>query len=151
MKDILIQALDTAFDVVTSQARQEKTVVKSVSIMDVEPLKLNKFIKENKVPKDCYFGGINNGYDGYEDICLCWDIRVAYTDKEQAAHNKNVFNSGLAFRTVYKFLINGGYTRVGFNSGLLKQFNDTTVFDMYVTKDFDRLVKYYSLYFKKDQ
>ena len=151
MKNIIIQALDTAFDVVSSHARQTKTVVKSVSIMDVEPLKIKEFIKANKIPKDCYFDGKDNGYDGYSDFCLCWDIKVPFTDKEQASHNKKTFNSWLAFRTVYKWLTNEGYIRVGFNSGLLKEFDNTTVFDMYMEKDFDRLTKYYSLYFKKDQ
>jgi len=43
-----------------------------------------------------------------------------------------------------------GYKRTGYNSGLLKQFDDTTVYDMYISKDFDRLVKYYSLPFVKE-
>ena len=113
--------------------------------------KIKEFIKANKIPKDCYFGGTDNGYDGYSDFCLCWDIKVPFTDKEQATHNKKAFNSWVAFRTVYKWLTNEGYIRVGFNSGLLKEFDNTTVFDMYMEKDFDRLTKYYSLYFKKDQ
>ena len=150
MKNIIIQALDTAFDVVTRQARQEKTVVKSVSIMAVEPLKLTMFIRENNIPKDCYFGGTDNGYDGFSDFCLCWDIKVPYTDKEQNEYNKRTFNKWQSFKTVHKFLTNEGYIRVGFNSGLLKEFDDTTVFDMYIEKNFDRLVKYYSLYFKKE-
>lgn len=57
----------------------------------------------------------------------------------------------IAFPLVSQLLRDNGYTRVGYNTGLLKEFDDTTVYDMYVDDDFDRLVKYYSLPFvKKD-
>jgi hypothetical protein len=36
-----------------------------------------------------------------------------------------------------------------FSVTLLREFKDTTIYDMYVNGEFDRLVKYYSLRFKK--
>ena len=39
--------------------------------------------------------------------------------------------------------------RVGFNSGLLREFADTTVYEMCINREFDRLVKLYSLSFIK--
>jgi len=53
----------------------------------------------------------------------------------------------VAWAFIYDALIKNGYKRVGFNSGRLKEFNDTTVYEMYSSKDFDRLIKYYSLSF----
>lgn len=48
-------------------------------------------------------------------------------------------------------MIVNGDKRQGFNSGLLKQFDDTTVYDMYMNDEWDRLVKYYSLPFTIDK
>ena len=39
------------------------------------------------------------------------------------------------------------YKRVGYNHAQAKQFDDKTVYDMYIDGDFDRLVEYYSLRF----
>ena len=55
----------------------------------------------------------------------------------------------VAWKFVYESLIKNGYKRIGFNSALFKSFDDTTVYDMYIDKDFDRLVKYYSCFTKQ--
>ena len=115
-------------------------------IFDVSPLNIVQFMKDNNIPDDAYFGGIDNGDDGYSDICLCYDVIIPTTDKEKLNYKRKRFNT-VAHKFVYDLLLNNGYKRVGFNSGLLKQFDDTTVYDMFINKDFDRLVKYYSLSF----
>ncbi len=149
MKELIIEALNDAFVVLEKRVPQTKKELKEVSISDVRPLYIVQFMKDNNIPDDASFGGVDNGYDGYSDICLYWDIDVPTTDKDKLKFKRKAFSS-IAHKYLYDLLIKNGYKRVGFNSGLLKQFDDTTVFDMYANKDFDRLVKYYSLSFVKE-
>lgn len=147
-KDLMIQALDDAFTKIEKITPQTKVDVKYVNIEDAKPSDIVDFMKENNIPENAYFGGKSNGYDGFDQVCLCYDIDVPTTDKEKLKFKKGKFTQ-IAFEKVFQILTINGYKRVGFNSGLLKQFDDTTIYDMYINKDFDRLVKYYSLYFTK--
>ena len=146
MKDLIVQALNEAIILLDRQVPQTKSKEKQVRIIDVSPLDLVQFMKDNNIPDDACFGGIDNGDDGYSDVCLCYDVIIPTTDKEKLNYKRKRFSS-VAHKFVYDLLLNNGYKRVGFNSGLLKQFDDTTVYDMFINKDFDRLVKYYSLSF----
>ena len=61
----------------------------------------------------------------------------------------------MAWQSVKDVLSKNGYVRSNSNSslvsqGLLKEFRNTTVYDMYMKKDFDKLTKYYSLSFVKE-
>jgi hypothetical protein len=100
-------------------------------------------MKSNNVPDNAYFDTDYN-----DSVVLSWTIDIATSDADKAKFKKDRFDS-IAYKFVYDALTGNGYKRVGFNSGLLKDFADTTILDMYLNKDFDRLVKYYSLYFIK--
>ncbi len=149
MKELIIQALNAAILLLEKRIPLTKIRVEYIDISDVNPLDLIKFMKTNNIPDNAYFSGRDNGDDGYSDICLCWDINILTTDNEQLKFKRDKF-SNIAFTFVYDSLTKNGYKRVGFNTGLLKEFNDTTVYDMFVNKDFDRLVKYYLLSFKEN-
>lgn len=148
MKDLMIIALNDAFALLEKAVPQTKKETKSVSIMDVKPIDIISFMANNNIPNDACFDGKDNGYDAWDDILLSWDIVVPTTDKDKLKFKKDRFST-IAFRSIYNSLTVNGYKRVGYNTGLLKQFDDTTVYDMYINKDFDRLVKYYSLPFVK--
>lgn len=148
MKNLITSALNDAMIKLVDQVPLTKKEMMSISIIDVSPLDLVNFMKDNNIPDDAEFGGRDNGYDAWDDICLEWTIDVPTTDDDRLKFKRNRF-SGVAFRFVYDTLIDNGYERTGYNSGLLKDFDDTTVYDMYMAQDFDRLVKYYSLPFKK--
>lgn len=145
MKDLIITVLNEVYKSINNRTPQTRKEAVYLSIEDVEPLEIADFMKANNVPCDAYFGGEPNSYDSFDRVCLVWDIDVLTTDKEKLKFVKTQFNN--SFGKVNKYLSENGYKRKGFNSGLLKQFDDTTVYDMYINKQFDRLVKYYSLYF----
>lgn len=145
MKDLIVTALNEAYENINNRIPQTKKETVYAYIEDVEPLELVDFMKSNNIPDNAYFGGEPNSYDSFDRVCLCWQIDVLTTDKDRLKFVKTQFNN--SFGKVNKFLSDNGYKRKGFNSGLLRQFDDTTVYDMYINKDFDRLVEYYSLYF----
>lgn len=150
MKDLLIKALDEAIIKFDKQIPLTKKETVYINIDDVKPLDISNFIKDNNIPDNCYFGGKPNSYDAFDEVCICYDIDIPTTEKERLKYKQNKFST-IAFKFVYNTLINNGYKRVGFNSGLLKEFDNTTIYDMYIIKDFDRLVKYYSLPFIKKE
>jgi hypothetical protein len=148
MKNLIIEALDNAFESLIKNVPLTKKKTEYISILDVNPLELIKFMKDNNIPDNASFGGRDNGYDGWDDICLVWEVDEPTTETDKLKYKKKRFTS-IAFQSVYQVLVNNNYKRVGYNSRSLKQFDDTTVYEMYIKKDFDRLVKYYSLPFAK--
>ena len=148
MKELITSALDKAFELLEKQIPQTKKKTESVSIMDVKPTDLARFMRDNEIPDEVCFNGKDNGYDGWNDILLSWDIDVPTTEQDKMRYRVKRFTN-VAWRFVYDILIKNGYKRTGYNSGLLNQFDDTTVYDMYVNKDFERLEQYYSLPFVK--
>jgi hypothetical protein len=146
MKDLIIQALNDAIIVLDKRVPQTKKETIYENIEGISPLDISRFIIENNIPKDAYFGGKPNDYDSFDTVCLCYDIDVPMTEQDKLKIKRKTFST-IAYKLVFDLLIKSGYKRVGFNSGKLKEFDDTTVYDMFITKDFDRLVKYYSLSF----
>ncbi len=148
MKTLIIQALNDAYLNLNKRTPQTKKDTKSISIMDVNPLELTSFMKDNNIPDDAYFD-ISYSEDSIDDNLLSWDIDIETTSKDKLTYNRRVFST-IAHKSLYDLVITNGYKRKGFNSGLLRDFDDTTVYDMYISNDFDRLVKYYSLSFIKE-
>lgn len=149
MKELIIIALNDAFAALQKQTPQtKKKTMQSPSIAGIKAIDIASFMKENNIPDDACVDGKNNGYDAWDDIMLSWEIEVPTTEKDKLEYQRRVF-SNIAFKRMYDLLTKNGYKRTGYNSGLLKEFDGTTVYDMYINKEFDRLVKYYSLPFNK--
>ena len=148
MKDILIKILDECFYEVVRFTPTTKKKTVSISIQDIRPTDIIRFMEENNIPEDAYFTGTDNGYDGWDDVVLEWDVSVPTTELDKIEYRRKRF-ANTAFRKLYKALTANGYKRAGVPSQLLDQFKSRTVYEMYVEKDFDTLIKYYSLYFKK--
>ena len=89
----------------------------------------------------------NTDYSTYGDIIAIFDIEVPKTKHDLEIEKEKRFKNKY-FKVVYDEMIKNGYKR-SFSSHSLKEFDDTTVFKMFLNKDFDRLVKYFSLFFVK--
>jgi len=149
MKELIVQALSAAIVLLESRIPQTKKKTIYVNIGDVNPIDILNFMEENSIPTTAEFGGKPNGYDAFDEICLVYDVDIPTTDKDKLIFKKDKFTN-IAFRAVYNLLTVSGYKRVGYRSDLLKPFDCTTVYDMYINKEFDRLVEYYSLPFVKE-
>jgi hypothetical protein len=148
MKELIKVALAEAFEKLEKQRPTTKKEVRDIYI-DVEPKDLAKFMSDNNVPQDCWFSvQDDNAPFSSQELYLAWYVDVPTTEKDNLNFNRKRFRS-IAWNTLRPMLLENGYERIGFNSGLLKHFKDTTVYDMYIDKDFDRLVEWYSLSFKK--
>jgi hypothetical protein len=149
MKDLIVQALNFAIVILDNRIPQTKKKTIYVGIEDVKPADILSFMEDNDIPDTAEFGGKPNGYDAFDEVCLVYDVDIPTTDKDKLKAKRNWFTN-IAFRAVYDLLLANGYKRVAYRSNLLKPFDSTTVYDMYINKEFDRLVEYYSLPFVKE-
>lgn len=149
MKDLIVQALDEANVNVERRVPQTKKETKYLSIYETLPITIPQIMQDSDVPDDAELVKFDSDNDGYDDICLAWDIDVPTTDKDKMDFRRRAFDS-TAFRFVSNLLITNGYKRISYDGIAGREFRDIHIYDLYIAKDFDRLVKYYSLSFKKD-
>lgn len=145
MKDLLIQALTDAFALFEKQIPKTKTETKEISIENVKPLDIVDFMKEKGIPDDAYFVGPEEGQYG---VFLSWDVQVPTTEADKVKFAKKQYRN-VAWRYVYKSLTENGYEKIPYDFPYFRKFGNTTVYDMFINKDFDLLVEYYSGYFTK--
>jgi hypothetical protein len=145
MKDLILQALDDAYLILQRRIPLTTKHVESMSIIDVSPIELRQFMIDNNIPDNAYFSGEDDGYHGYSDFLICWDIDRVTTDNEKLSFQRNSFTR-IAAPIIQKLLLQNNYKRipVTFGNKLWKTFQDTTVYDMYIEKKYDLLVSYYS-------
>ena len=148
MESLIKKALTSAIIKLRRQVPRTKKVMKNISVIDVRPLEIRKFMMENNIPERAVFDMGDNGYDGGDGFYLSWDVDVKISEEDALKFKRKRFDT-IAFKEVHAILTSRGFIRRGYNSGLLKEFDDTTVYDMYVNGEFERLVKYYSLPFHK--
>ena len=162
MKNLISKALNNAFTTLENQLPQTKKKTKTISIQDVNPSQLMSFMKSNDIPNDAYFTGTDNGYDGWNDVVLAWEVDEPTSEKEKSEYKNYRFHD-IAFKKVYDLLTTNGYKRIsGQDRGRITykkrsntvssiiMFDNKSVYEMYVDKDLDKLVEYYSMYFQKE-
>lgn len=147
MKHLIIAALNEVEKWVYSDMPHTKKKTIEIDISDVEPKDFAKFMQDNNIPENSWFSGAANSYDSMDYPTINYEIDIPATKEDKLKYIKEKFNLR-AFKRVHDTLTTNGYKRQGYNSGLLREFDNTTVYDMYMQEDFDRLVKYYSLPFK---
>lgn len=162
MRNLISKALNDAFTTLENQVPQTKKKKETISIQDVKPSQLMSFMKSNDIPNDAYFTGADNGYDGWDDIVLAWEVDVPTSEKEKLEYKNYRFHD-IAFKKVYDLLTPNGYKRInGTDRGrvtynkrsntvsYITMFDNKSVYEMYMDKDLGKLVEYYSMYFQKE-
>lgn len=152
MRDLIVTALDKAMITLNNQIPSTKrdTIIIDLDELNISPIELGDYMKDNNIPEDaCFMTLEDDGAFGSNSPALCYDTDVSMTELDKLKFKRKRFTN-IAFKFVYDELIENGYKRVGFNSGLLKEFENTTIYDMYVVSNFDMLENYYSLSFNKE-
>lgn len=145
MKNIIKTALDKTFDHCKKLYGDHKTVEKSISILDVNPLELRSFMRENNIPDHAEFSGKDNGYDGWDDIVLAWTVKEKMTDQEKnILYGENFYRISQYY--VPKIMRQNGYTPVDSISESVSEL----LYEKYMKGDFDDIAELYSFLYKKD-
>ena len=150
MRDFIVKALKDAAEHMEPGVPKTKKETVFVNIENVSHTIINlvSFMQENDIPDSAVFTHVCSCSATHVEPgdYLTYQIDVETTEKERDEYRRRRFDQ-IAFKKLYDLLTAAGYKRVGFNSGLLKQFKDTTIYDMFLEKDWDRLEKRYSLSF----
>ena len=150
MKELIIKGLADANIKANESIPLTKRKQEKVSINHVDPLTLDEFIKKNNIPDNVSFDIINvkGGYGEFTEPSLSWWVVIDTTEEDKLEYLKKRFNA-YAFPIIRDILRENGYKRIISASHCYRKYQDTTVYDMYVNKEFDRLVEYYSLSFER--
>lgn len=146
MKDIIIPVLnELKASLDNKDFKGQKTITKSVNLNNYTLSSLDAYVKENDIKEGvfCTEGDYNS------DPIYCWNVKTDFTDRELVYKRERLFNS-TSFKKIYDAMINAGYKRIGLDSIKYRPFINDTVYSMYVSGDYDRLVSYYSLFFSKE-
>jgi hypothetical protein len=149
MKELLIKALDSAFELMNKSMLLTKKSNKFLNIGDVEPTKLLDFIVKNNIPNDCYFSVVGEDFENKYPI-LSWEVDIPTTAEDKLSFQRAKFTR-LADLAIHKVLTENGYKRQGYCSETFDslQIGSQTLFDVYIYKYFDKIVDYYYLYYTK--
>jgi len=139
MRDLILQALNNLAEALKKDVPQTKKITESKSIIEVKPIELLDFMKDNDIPDNAEFA-----FDE-EDVYLCWDVEVPMTGADKIEFKRR-FN-GSAYAYVKKVMTENGYKRVNVDISQFLEFDNQTPFDLYAKGEFDRLVDFYTMYF----
>jgi len=130
------------------KAPKYRVATKTIEITDIKPYDIKSFMDEENIPKSAWFDSKEDAYDSFSyGTYLSWEVEILATKEFKLKIVKYKFETTVLSH-VYNRLISNGYKRKGFNSSFLREFDNTTVFDMYINKQWSRLEKYYSLSFE---
>jgi len=146
MLHIIETELNRVFDKLTKQAPTTKAKFHSIDIMDVKPLDLPNFMKENDIPDSAEFEGVDNGYDGYSGFVLGWTTPIPTTEKDRAKWVEERFER-YSVTALHQGLVKQGYYKKGFDSILYRQFTKTSLYDKFLNKEFEQIKDYYSTHY----
>jgi hypothetical protein len=152
MKNLIIQCLNNA-KIELDKNRPttiHDTITHSISIIDVNPLDLNKFILNNNIPNTAYFRVGADCYGDNTDVMLCWDVDNTHpiNDVEVLEYNRQKFGL-IAWNKIHEVLLNNGYIQnVSFSNHT--NFNIDNIYDSYINNEFDKLFDYYSFFYTWD-
>ena len=167
MKDLIIKALNEVFEAVTIQIPNVKINEEFFDAEDCSVADLQKIIKENNLPEDICLELWHPQSDNkmYEDWPIDDDgdpinslgfvkrTRIPTTEKEQLKYRaKEMRIKG--WDTVRYTLLNNGYTFSDYYLDCKNVFygsptNKIDAYNLYINKKWDKLIEYYSKYYKK--
>ena len=152
MKELIIKALDEAFGKLESLAPKVKSVSHQVNITGCTLSVIQLIAKENNIPTNATIDYIDckDNYNEQNEIGILWYTNEPTTNDDKIeSMRKDAWDC--AFKAVCETLNENGYKhkRVTFNPKELAEIGYTTIYDMYINKSWDDLVKFYSFTFKK--
>lgn len=148
MEKLIKNAFDEVFKILKNAAPKTRPATRTISILDVNPIDLIKFMEEKGIPPTASFDGVDNGYDGWEDIVLGWDEEVPSSEEDKYNYVRSKF-SRRSFGYTQTLLCSHGYVFIGTNDLKAQALFDSQVYDFYISGQISKIVENYSSRFKK--
>ena len=128
---------------------ETKTAMRHFSIDGESVLDLPDIMKNNNIPGDAWISTFCETPAPFEEehACLRWEVKVPTNEEDKLRYCRRHYQHRL-WKRVYQNAIEEGYKRVGVWSDRFREFDDTTIYDLAIQNNIERLTKYYSLYFQ---
>ena len=167
MKELIIKALTEVFEAVTKQTPNVKIDEEFFDAEDCSVADLQKIIKENNLPEDIRLElwhpqsdnkmykdwPVDDDGDSINSLGFVKRTRIPTTEKEQLKYRKKEMRIK-GWDTVKYTLLNNGYTFSDYYFDYKNVFygsptNKIDAYNLYINKKWDKLVEYYSKYYRK--
>ena len=143
MKEIVLPVLQQVYESAIADAEKEsvrKYQYSPIGQMNID--KLQQYMVKNNIPASAELVVIDS------EITIKWEKNIPLTTKEKEEYVEKCVNYR-NFTLVDNSIYEKGYKRKAISRIRLSDFNDTSVYHMFIKKEYDRLQKYYSLFFTK--
>jgi hypothetical protein len=153
LKDIITNLLIPSISEIKGNLRKtisvETRIEEGLNISALQTIISDIATTENINEKDIFLESYVEEFSGspYSELLVCFNKEVDTTEKERIKEIKDRVNKYASWKIIHTNMKETEFKRTGFNSGLLKEFDDTSVYDMIKENNIDRLVKYYTLYY----
>lgn len=135
------EIVDLCFE--TSQKNVCKTILvfkELISLEDIRPMDLLDTLKEFNITENHFFS-INEN----EEPCIMYSERIPDTEEYINARSEKLFHR-LLWPKIYEYLIGIGYKRTSSDYTKLREYD---IISLYSNQDYDKILEYYLLRFKK--
>jgi len=139
IKELIIEGLNNANIDLAKRTPKTKKVLIEVDLTFVKPNEMYTFMRDNNIPDDAFFS--TNG-DIFSPILSFYEDMVT-NDNDKLDFNIGLFPK-LAYTEILRLLTENNYKFFNINSYSLMEFSNTTVYEMFVEKQYDRLIRFYS-------
>lgn len=151
MKNLIILALDEAYKRSKKDAPEIKyDVTKSGSISGMTVSQLLSFIKENNINPEAVVSVDTESSDVFISVRLNLYNNIPLTEQEREYAVRGNFDRYAAMGAVRIMLENNGYKSKYVDRDKLMMYKTMSLYDMYMAKEFDFLVNYFSLFFDEE-
>jgi hypothetical protein len=145
MKDLYIQALHNTFNSIVKNSQKTRKKLMELCIDNVKPKDLQKFLEDNNVPDNAFFGIYGDDYDGHS-ISVTWEIEVPLTEEEQLISEEAAFNNWF-YRYVSKEFAKNGYKIKLENY----KKNKRSLYSLYINKEYDEAASLLSSWYNVEK
>lgn len=150
MKYLLISAL-SGCEFNLPKPKVVKKVYNQIPIQSGNVFELRDMVEELSTKTKTPVADIEVDYSETMGCLVAYIPQEVDKTEEEIEKEKIAQFNRRAWTYVYEVLTKFGYKRTPCSTSKFKEFDDTTVFDMYKNKEYDRLVEYYSLRFKRGE
>jgi hypothetical protein len=148
MKDFIYHVLNEAMKASKNQMVETKRVVKNINVSHLtSPYEIVSYIEENNIP-DCWMYAEDN------NIYLAWNEVVEKTDEEKENTLQRIFETN-AMRLLHKAVKYENDTELKYTTKVYdhnaktKRFGSKTMYDLYISQDWEGIQDYFNLHFRK--
>lgn len=149
MIEIIKKALHVAYGKAIASAPTTRKQRQELSITEVKPIDLASFMARNNIPNTAWFGGSDNGYDGWDDLLILWEIDVPMSPTDTKLEVQHTFGRS-AYTAISMEMRSNGYTPTPYTRELHVIRKAFDICKSYENSDWNAIHDHFKLYFKED-